>query len=171
VKTGWALLNIGDTLLLQSKPAEARVDLEQARGLFEEVGTPFGALWTNHSLGRAALALGERESARAHAEVALRIARQLHSAIWTGKSEALLREVDALPSKSPRPAHELPGEGFSQRELEVLQLLKSDLTGPEIADSLVVSLNTVRFHTKNIYQKLGVNNRLEAIRRAKELGL
>ncbi len=52
-----------------------------------------------------------------------------------------------------------------------MQLLKSELTGPEIARSLVVSLNTVRFHTKHIYQKLGVNNRLEAIRRAKELGL
>jgi len=65
----------------------------------------------------------------------------------------------------------LEGESLSARELEILQYLKSELTGPEIADRLVVSLNTVRFHTKNIYQKLGVNNRLEALRRAKELGL
>jgi LuxR family maltose regulon positive regulatory protein len=55
--------------------------------------------------------------------------------------------------------------------MEIMQLLKSELNGSEIADRLTVSLNTVRFHTKNIYQKLGVNNRLEAIRRAKELGL
>ena len=40
--------------------------------------------------------------------------------------------------------------------MEVLQLLKTELSGPEIADRLTVSLNTVRYHTKNIYQKLQV---------------
>ena len=53
----------------------------------------------------------------------------------------------------------------------MLRLLRSDLSGPEIARELLVSLNTFRTHTKNIYAKLGVNNRREAIRRAAELGL
>jgi LuxR family maltose regulon positive regulatory protein len=60
---------------------------------------------------------------------------------------------------------------LSPRERDVLRLLRSDLSGPEIARELVVSLNTVRTHTKNIYVKLGVNNRREAVRRAGELGL
>ena len=60
---------------------------------------------------------------------------------------------------------------LSQRELAVLRLLGSDLSGPEIARELVVSLNTVRTHTKNIYAKLGSNSRRAAVRRAKELGL
>ena len=60
---------------------------------------------------------------------------------------------------------------LSNRELDVLRLLRSDLSGPDIARELVVSLNTVRTHTKNIYMKLGVNNRREAVRRAAELGL
>ena len=60
---------------------------------------------------------------------------------------------------------------LSARELDVLRLLRSDLSGPDIARELLVSLNTVRTHTKNIYTKLGVNNRREAIRRAAELGL
>jgi len=60
---------------------------------------------------------------------------------------------------------------LSARELDVLRLLRSDLSGPEIAGELLVSLNTFRTHTKNIYAKLGVNNRREAIRRAAELGL
>jgi LuxR family maltose regulon positive regulatory protein len=62
-------------------------------------------------------------------------------------------------------------EPLSERELEVLRLLASDLDGPGIARELVVSLNTVRSHTKNIYAKLGVNSRREAVRRAAELDL
>ncbi|WP_246852746.1 serine/threonine-protein kinase [Naasia sp. SYSU D00948] len=61
-------------------------------------------------------------------------------------------------------------EPLSEREREVLRLLETDLSGPEIARRLVVSLNTVRTHTKNIYAKLGVNSRRAAVRRAEELG-
>jgi LuxR family maltose regulon positive regulatory protein len=53
----------------------------------------------------------------------------------------------------------------------VLRLLRSELTGPEIAAELVVSLNTVRTHTKSIFMKLGVTSRRAAVRRADELGL
>ena len=57
-------------------------------------------------------------------------------------------------------------EPLTERELEVLRLLGTDLDGPDIARHLVVSLNTVRTHTKNIYAKLGVNSRRAAVRRA-----
>ena len=62
-------------------------------------------------------------------------------------------------------------EPLSERELEVLRLLRTDLDGPEIARELVVSLHTVRSHTKKVYAKLGVNNRRAAVRRAEELEL
>jgi LuxR family maltose regulon positive regulatory protein len=62
-------------------------------------------------------------------------------------------------------------EPLSERELEVLKLLGTELSGPEIARELTVSLNTVRTHTKNIYGKLGVRNRRAAVRRAEELDL
>ena len=62
-------------------------------------------------------------------------------------------------------------EPLSERELEVLRMLRSELSGPEIASHLMISLNTLRTHTKNIYTKLGVNNRRSAIRRADELDL
>jgi LuxR family maltose regulon positive regulatory protein len=62
-------------------------------------------------------------------------------------------------------------EPLSERELEVLKLLRSELSGPEIAGQLVVSLNTFRTHTKNIFNKLGVNNRRTAVQRAEELDL
>ena len=62
-------------------------------------------------------------------------------------------------------------EPLSERELEVLRLLRSELTGPEIAERLIMSLNTLRTHTKNIFDKLGVNNRRAAVRRAEQLNL
>ena len=62
-------------------------------------------------------------------------------------------------------------EPLSARELDVLRLLGTDLDGPDIARELVVSLNTVRSHTRNIYAKLGVSNRRAALRRAEELDL
>ena len=62
-------------------------------------------------------------------------------------------------------------EPLSERELGVLRLLGSDLDGPAIARELVVSLNTLRTHTRNIYAKLGVNSRREAVRQAVELNL
>jgi LuxR family maltose regulon positive regulatory protein len=62
-------------------------------------------------------------------------------------------------------------EPLSERELEVLKLLRSDLSGPEIAGQLIVSLNTLRTHTNHIFKKLGVNNRRAAVRRAEELDL
>jgi LuxR family maltose regulon positive regulatory protein len=64
-----------------------------------------------------------------------------------------------------------PAEPLSERELHVLRLLRTELTGPEIARELVVSLNTVRTHTKNIFRKLDVTNRRAAVRRGEELGL
>ena len=62
-------------------------------------------------------------------------------------------------------------EPLSERERDVLRLLMTELTGPDIARELVLSLNTVRSHTKNIYAKLGVNNRRAAVRRAQDLDL
>jgi LuxR family maltose regulon positive regulatory protein len=60
---------------------------------------------------------------------------------------------------------------LSDRELDVLRLLRGDLSGPEIARELHVSLNTLRTHTKHIYTKLGVTNRREAVSAAARLGL
>ncbi len=62
-------------------------------------------------------------------------------------------------------------EALSEREVEVLRLLATELSGPEIAGQLFVSVNTLRTHTKHIFTKLDVNTRRAAVRRAGELGL
>jgi len=60
---------------------------------------------------------------------------------------------------------------LSERELDVLRLLPTNLTSPEMAEALYIGVNTVRSHIKSIYSKLGVHKRSEAVSNAKELGL
>ena len=62
-------------------------------------------------------------------------------------------------------------EPLSERELDVLKYLPGNLTTPEIADQMMISINTVRTHIKNIYQKFGVHKRSQAVLRARELNL
>jgi LuxR family transcriptional regulator, maltose regulon positive regulatory protein len=86
-------------------------------------------------------------------------------------SESHRQPGDAGGSRRPVPTRDGLVDPLSERELDVMRLLASDLDGPAIARQLVVSLNTVRTHTKNIYAKLGVNDRRAAVRRAHQLRL
>jgi LuxR family maltose regulon positive regulatory protein len=74
------------------------------------------------------------------------------------------------PTAGPSDAAQLH-EPLSESELRVLRYLPTNLRGPEIAAELFVSLNTIRSHLRNIYAKLGVHSRTEAVNRARELGL
>jgi ATP/maltotriose-dependent transcriptional regulator MalT len=60
---------------------------------------------------------------------------------------------------------------LSEREIEILIFIANGLKNKEIAEEMIISLNTVLYHTKNIYNKLGVNKRTQAVLKAKELGL
>jgi LuxR family transcriptional regulator, maltose regulon positive regulatory protein len=81
----------------------------------------------------------------------------------------LLTAIGKVAGRTP--TKQVMSEPLSEREREVLRLLRTDLSGPDIARELIVSLNTLRTHTKNIYGKLEVNNRRAAVRRAEELDL
>jgi LuxR family maltose regulon positive regulatory protein len=89
---------------------------------------------------------------------------------YTGKLLAAFAPPVNKQSTIKNPKSEMV-EPLSERELEVLKLLRTELSGPEIAGHLVISPNTFRTHTKNIFSKLGVNNRRAAVRRAEELDL
>ncbi len=81
---------------------------------------------------------------------------------------AAFDEPDIHPSSlSPQPLV----DPLSERELEILALIAAGLKNKEIADQLMISLNTVLYHNKNIYGKLGVNKRTQAIAKARELSL
>jgi LuxR family maltose regulon positive regulatory protein len=97
----------------------------------------------------------------------------LREAARRGIAPGYTAELLAAGAAPGRPSPKKQGliEPLSERELDVLRLLGSELSGPDIARELMVSLNTLRTHTKNIYMKLGVNNRRAALRRAQELDL
>lgn len=83
----------------------------------------------------------------------------------------LLTVFEARHKTKPVSVVETLIEPLSARELEILGYLNGYLSAVEIADQLVVSTNTVRTHMKNIYGKLGVHGRSEAVGKAKKLGL
>ena len=62
-------------------------------------------------------------------------------------------------------------EPLSERETEVLELIAEGLTNSEISSKLYVTINTVKAHTRNIYSKMGVNNRTHAVTKARTLGI
>ena len=122
-----------------------------------------------------ALRLAEPEGyVRLFADLGLPMARLLQEA----RSRSVMPEyVDSLLAafgadlEHPAPAQVALPEPLTPREEEVLGLIAAGLTNREIAEQLVVSPETVKKHTGNIYGKLGVSNRTQAVARARELDL
>ena len=116
-----------------------------------------------------ALTLAEPEGyVRTFLDEGAPMATLLHAVGQRGPARAYARHLLASAGETVGRAPAQGGlvEPLSGRELTVLRLLRTDLSGPDIARELMVSLNTMRTHTKNIYTKLGVGDR-----RAEELGL
>jgi len=67
-------------------------------------------------------------------------------------------------------AQPLP-EPLSERELQVLQLIDQGASNQEIAQELVIAIDTVKRHVSHIFAKLGVQNRVQVVRQARALGL
>jgi LuxR family transcriptional regulator, maltose regulon positive regulatory protein len=136
--------------------------------------------------------LGEREAAACALERALDLAEsdgllfpfllhpmpellERHARQRTAHPALLRKIISVLGGRTPAvpaagPAEQLP-EALSQAEARVLRLLQTSLSAPEIAGELYVSVNTVRTHMRHLYDKLGAHRRLEALDRARALGL
>src|SRR5262245_3119312 len=93
--------------------------------------------------------------------------RTSHAALTAEILSLLAGRTPAPPSAGPRP----PLEPLSKSELRVLRYLPTNLSGPEIAGELYVSVNTVRTHMRHLYAKLGTHRRTDTVARARALGL
>jgi LuxR family maltose regulon positive regulatory protein len=153
-------------------------------------GAPGFTLVEAHLLaGTAHLRLGDHQAAAAAAEAALEAAepdRLIFPFAMTGAAElldtlphhatahgALLADImDVLQGATPSSTDGLPPvDDLSASELRVLRYLPTNLTRPDIAHELYVSVNTVNTHIRNIYSKLGVRDRSTAVQHARELRL
>jgi len=128
-----------------------------------------------------ALSLAEPEGyVRIFADEGPPMARLLYEALSQGTSPNYVQqlltafpveepeEADSSNTQAPTPEHIEP---LSEREIEVLQLISEGLTNQEIATKLYLSLHTVKAHARNIYGKLSVKNRTQAVTKGKALGI
>jgi LuxR family maltose regulon positive regulatory protein len=89
-----------------------------------------------------------------------------HPALVADILSLLGGQVAASPAGPPPPL-----EPLSDSEIRVLRYLPTNLSAPQIASELFVSHNTIRTHMRHLYAKLGTHRRLEAVERARALGL
>jgi LuxR family transcriptional regulator, maltose regulon positive regulatory protein len=177
--------------LAEGDPATALEELRPVREAPRATVPTFTDVETHLLVGIAHLALGDHSAAAAAAEAALAVAepdRLMFPFAMTGAAEllevlprhetahsALLADiVDLLRDGSaPNIAREAtsPADELSPSELRVLRYLPTNLTRPDIARELYVSINTVNTHIRNIYLKLGARDRSSAVSRARELRL
>ena len=176
--------------LAEDDPAAALEALRDVRDSTH--GIPGFTLVEAHLLaGIAHLSMGDRGDAATAAELGLAVAesdRLMFPFAMTGAAElldalprhqtahgALLADIVDLLQGEPAPAVDPEGrslaEDLSPSELRVLRYLPTNLTRPEIAQELYVSVNTVNTHIRNIYSKLGARDRSSAVQRARELRL
>jgi LuxR family maltose regulon positive regulatory protein len=195
-----AALAAGRVMLAQCKPDEAVAQLTQSLADAEGCGRLGVALELRILRSLALLQRGDPREAEADLERALALAEpegyvrifldegqpmQLLLAQWLAHAGAsplrdyaihLLSQFDAEPhmitaaQEKVSPTGDLV-EPLSQRELEVLHLIALGRTNQEIARQLILSTGTVKAHTANIYRKLDVANRTEAVAHARQLGL
>lgn len=147
-----------EILILQALACQAQGDVQQALDTLQ-----------------AALALAEPEGyVRIFVDEGAPMAALLRAALAQGKGSGL---VDRLLARLPAPGaagpiavrpRAAPPDALSQRELEVLQLIAQGLSNQEIARKLVIAVGTVKRHVNNIFGKLGVTSRIQAVVRARE---
>jgi LuxR family maltose regulon positive regulatory protein len=177
-------------LLAQNRLEDARILLATMEHAAKEGGRRRRLITINLQQALVQRASGHREQALALAENALRLA------VPEGYRRAVLDEGPAIADLLPRlrhiasdfvdhvldeasaaglgsvaPREQALIEPLSERELQVLRLLAAGLTSTEVARELYIAVGTARTHIKNIYGKLGVHSRVEAVTRAQELGL
>lgn len=177
--------------IAEKDPAGALDVLRDVPDTIPPTGPGFMLVETHLLIGIAHLRLGDRSAAAAAAEAALAASEpdrlifpfamteaaellDTLSSHETAHGALLATVVDLLEGRSAPSANgqRVPGvEELSPSELRVLGLLPTNLTRPEIASELYVSVNTVNTHIRNIYAKLGAHDRSSAVQEARELRL
>jgi LuxR family maltose regulon positive regulatory protein len=190
-------LTLSRLLIAQKKFAEAKVLINRISGHAQKTGKRVTELTCLILLAKSFYAEGDTDQALEHLNSAFVIAKPegfirifidegppmaalLYEALSRESASEYVRQLlGAISSdeiKESAESQKYSGEfdwiePLSQRELEVLQLIAEGLSNREIGDRLYLALNTVKTHTRNIYSKLGVRSRTQAVSKARAMGL
>jgi len=185
--------------LIRGQPDEALSVLDRLESEMPGSGEVGNRVEVQMLRALASSALGQTDQALADLEQALRLAEPegfvrtfidegepmasllreaARRGVVTGYANRLLAALEesdrpraAAPTGKAAPGLPTSVEPLTEREIEVLRLLRTALTTPEIAGELGIAPSTVRTFVKHLYGKLGVHRRIEAVDRAEELGL
>ena len=142
-------------------PAAAAARFEQARQTFRRYTLPWEEAESLHLWGRALLAAGETQQALEKFDAALAIYESC-GAGQRWREHVLLDRRQAEPHRHVEAVSPRYPNGLSAREVEVLRLVSTGKSNREIAETLVISVNTVLQHMRSIFNKTGAGNRTEA---------
>ena len=162
--SGVVPLALGVSLAARGRPGDALPLIERGAAFLRSGGQPTEVAMALLHQGLVLRTLGERERAQA-------VITEARSLIGSCPDPGILAGRLTAAWQSPRPSTRSGGQDLTERELRVLELLKSDLCEREIGRELYVSHNTVHSHVRSIYRKLGVSSRAHALERTRELRL
>ncbi len=181
--------------MARGRPPTAERLLERLLAWAEAASQPYWALCARVSLAKAYQARRKLPSAlEVLAQAVEAAAPEGYLQVFVDEGDALVPLIDELNRQGVEPAftrrllaalvrRPTPSEGerqaeraaqaahLSTREVEVLKLLADGLTNKEIAQKLSITLRTVKYHTTSLFTKLDVNNRTQAVTRAREKGI
>jgi LuxR family maltose regulon positive regulatory protein len=163
-EAGKRMRSVIEILVLQAIALETQGDNSQAMVSFERalsIAEPEGYLQIFVDEGQSIAGLLYKASSREIAPGHVRKLQALFTTHEQGQS-TLVQTNDSDPQYI---------ESLSKREIEVLELIALGLTNQEIAARLYLSLHTVKVHARNIYGKLGVKNRTQAVAKGKSMGI
>jgi LuxR family maltose regulon positive regulatory protein len=191
-RTSYFYVVLAYIYIAQQKPDNALKILDKALPLVEEIESESAMIRTLAAQAVALQLQGERERALTALSKALYLARReryVNMFILLGREMekllklalsrgiepdyvgALLNAFRSTSSSHPLSINDRLIEPLSDRELEVLHLLSNGSSNKEIAGTLFITVSTVKNHLQNIYGKLAVNSRTQAVAEARELGL
>jgi DNA-binding NarL/FixJ family response regulator len=164
---------LGETALLNGNAKEAVEQFKQALQQFEKMQVPLDEARADYRLGVAYTKLGSKDDAVRHLKKAYRATRRLGARPIASRIADDLEKLGASAEErrsSEAPERAVQG-GLTARQLEILGLIAEGLTNKEVAEKLYLSPRTVDMHVGHILERLDCRGRMEAVKKAAELGI
>jgi DNA-binding CsgD family transcriptional regulator/Tfp pilus assembly protein PilF len=165
--------SLGEKAIMNNNIDEALTQLSQALNHLEKLEIPLEKLFIQIRSGNVHKIKGANKNAVQHFHNALNISKKLgtrpFSSIINGELESL--DISSRESRKKDSEERKSKSGLTKRQMEILLLLSEGLTNKEIAEKLFLSTRTVDMHVSHILERLNCRSRMEAMNKAKEIGL